>query len=82
MADQYGVEQVSGVIVTEVERGSVAERRGVRPGDVITEVNHLPVSSPKDFREAVNNSDVKKGVIIILTNRETIRSEVLKDSGD
>jgi serine protease Do len=81
-ADQYGVEQVPGVIVTEVERGSVAERRGLRPGDVITEVNHTPVTSPKDFREAVNNSDVKKGVIIILTSRETIRSEVLKDSGD
>ncbi len=82
LIEQYGVEKLEGVIVTEVKRGSVAERKGIRPGDIITEVNQKSVTSMKEFRDAVKNSDLKKGVILNFTSRGTSKFEVLKESGE
>jgi serine protease Do len=82
LADQFGVERMEGVIVTEVEQGSAAERKGIRAGDIITEVNQKPVTTAKEFRDALKSSDPKKGVIINFTSRGTSKFEILKDSGD
>ena len=82
LVKQYGVEMTDGVIVTEVEADSPAERSGIKRGDVITEINHQSVRSPKQFRDAIKNADAKKGVIINLISGGTSRFEVLKDSGD
>ncbi len=45
---------VDGVVVTEVANGSAAAEAGLRPGDVIEEVEKKPVSNMADFREAVD----------------------------
>ena len=82
LAKQYGVEMTNGVIVTEVETDSAAARTGLRSGDVITEVNHLNITTPKQFREAIRNGDSKKGVVVNLISGGTSRFEILKDSGD
>ena len=82
LAEQFGIEKVQGVLVTEVERGSAAERKGIRPGDVIQEVGGKPVSSPKQFLDQTKNADPKKGVVIIYATRGTSRVEILKDLGD
>jgi serine protease Do len=82
LADQYGINKSDGVVITEVERGSVAERKGLRPGDVITELNHKPVASPKQFREALKSIDPRKAVIVNFTSRGTSKFEILKESGD
>jgi serine protease Do len=82
LAEQYGIEKVEGVLISEVERGSVAERKGIKPGDVITEVNGKQVSNPKQFSQALKAADHKKGVVIIYTTRGTSRVEVLRDPGE
>jgi S1-C subfamily serine protease len=82
LADQYGVEKAEGVIVTEVESGSAAEGKGIRAGDIITEVNMKAVNTPKQFRDAVKLADLKKGVIINFTSRGTSKFEFLKESGE
>ena len=82
LAEQFGVDKIEGVIVTEVESGSAAERKGLRPGDIITEVNQRSVTSPKQFRDALKNADPRTGVIINFTSRGTSKFEILKESGD
>lgn len=42
-----------GVIVTEVEQGSPAWDAGLRPKDLITQVDRTAVRTPKEFRAAV-----------------------------
>jgi serine protease Do len=66
-----------------VEADSPAARRGIQAGDVITAVNHKPVTSPKQFREAVKNAG-RKGVILNLISVRDGASEfkILKDTGD
>lgn len=57
-----------GVVVTNIEPDSGAEKAGLVPGDVIQEVNRRPVRSVKDFEKV--SSDLKKGsTILILVNR-------------
>ena len=82
LAEQMGVDKTEGVIVTEVEAGSIAERAGLQAGDIVTEVGRKAVTNTKQFREALKGADPKKGVIINFTSKGTSRFAILKDSGD
>jgi serine protease Do len=70
-----------GVIVVSVDRGSLASRHGIRPGDIITEVNQKAVTSPKQFREALKTAKLEKGIILNIVSGKTAHFEVLK-AGD
>ncbi len=41
--------EADGVVVSTVERGSAADRAGLRPGDLVSAVNREPVASPSDL---------------------------------
>ncbi len=82
LADHFGVDKVEGVIVTEVDADSVAASKGIQPGDIITEVNRKPITTVKQFREAMKAADQKKGVVINFISRGTSKFEILKDGGE
>jgi serine protease Do len=82
LAEQFGVEKADGVIVTEVERDSVAALKGLRPGDIITDVNGKPVTTPRQFREQIRKADPKEGVRIMFRSRGARAFVYLKESGD
>src|SRR5690606_19189512 len=46
-----------GVVVDGVEPGSLAERRGLRAGDVILRVNEQPVATPSEANALVESAD-------------------------
>jgi serine protease Do len=82
LAKQFGVDASSGVIVTGVESGSLAEEFGVRPGDVISKVDGKVVSNLREFRDAIKNVDTKKGVRLNLQSESGRRFTILKDDGE
>jgi len=55
-----------GVVVTNVSPASEAANAGLRPGDVIQEVNHKAVKNTADFERAVGAS---KESTLLLINR-------------
>lgn len=61
LAESLGVE--SGVLVNNVARGPAAEA-GIRPRDVITEINRQNVSSVDEFREVVRGLPEGKAVSV------------------
>lgn len=79
LAAQFGVTMADGVLVMRVAQGTPAARKGIKPGDVITSVNHQPVTSPSEFREALKKADLKKGVALKLISGSQPRSEILKE---
>jgi serine protease Do len=53
LARRLGLRAAAGVVVTAVEAGSPADTSGIRPGDVIREVNRQPIRTPADFERVV-----------------------------
>jgi serine protease Do len=49
LARRLGMSKVMGPVITEVEPASFAEDIGFSRGDVITEINHVPVASLADY---------------------------------
>jgi len=57
VADQLGIERgTKGAVITDVVAGSPAERAGLKPGDVIVEVDRAPVASSEQAVEALRAS--------------------------
>ena len=54
-AQELGVERLEGVVVADVQSGGRAADAGLRPGDVISEVDGKPVSSPDALRTALKD---------------------------
>ena len=56
LAKRFGYEGLSGVLVTRVEPGSQAARRGITARTLILEVNRRPVANTKEFDKAIKQS--------------------------
>ena len=70
MARRLGVdENETGVLVTEVRRGSKAGEAGVRPGDLIKEINRQKVEGIQDFQKLLASAEKKKEGLNMLLRR-------------
>jgi len=52
---KYGIRASAGVVVTQVDPDSGADRAGIKPGDLILKVNGNDVRDPKDFNKQISN---------------------------
>ncbi len=64
MQRRLGIQDSQGVIITNVESGSIAEEAGLRPGDVILEINKRQIKNLDDYRKAIDS--VKSGQTALL----------------
>jgi serine protease Do len=56
VARRLGMEGQRGVVATEVEPASFAEEIGLARGDVIVEVNHVPIGNLSDYRRVLSQA--------------------------
>ena len=63
-------ESVSGLLVTKVEQNTDAEIKGIRPGDIIQEINQVSVNNINAFRKILNSLKGSKKSILLLINRQ------------
>lgn len=68
----------SGVIVAQVQTGSPAAAAGLRPGELIVEVNHTPISSVTEFKKALAGHADSDSIRFRVTSGETTRYVILK----
>jgi len=64
LARRIGVKEGRGVAVTDVKEDSPAYAAGLRPGDVILEVNRRPVEDVQKYAHAV--ASVRQGELVLL----------------
>lgn len=69
LAQRLDYEDLSGVVVTEVEAGSPADEKGIQPGDLITEVNRTTVRNLRQWNDAVKKA-AEKGKILLRIHGE------------
>jgi serine protease Do len=55
LAEKLGITAAQGAVVTSVQRGSTAERAGLRARDLIVEADKKPVRGPEDVRAALTD---------------------------
>lgn len=56
----------AGVVVTDIEADSPAERAGLRTGDIIREINRKPVKDVRDFERLTNQLRPNAPVLLLL----------------
>ncbi len=66
IAERIGSPHEEGVVVTEVEPDSMADRAGILPTDVIVQFGDREIRDVADFRRALRDFDPGKGVRIRL----------------
>ncbi len=69
LARQMDLAVTSGVVVTDIEEGSLAESSGLQPGDVVVELNRQPVPNFAVFQrlaDPIKPSDLA----LLLVNRQ------------
>jgi serine protease Do len=70
LAHYFGVEQANGVLVTEVESGSPAEKAGLKAGDCIIRFGSKAIGGMDDLQNAVSNATEGHAVTLtIVRNR-------------
>ncbi len=67
-----------GVVVTEVQPGSAAEKAGLTGGMVIVEANRKPVKSAADLAKMLNDKSLAKGVLLLIRGEQGSRFVVLQ----
>ena len=81
VAERLHLPVEKGVVVTDVEDNSIAAAQDIQREDVITEVDGKPVTNVQSFREALNKSDPKRGVLLYLDRKGSKTFAVLKAGG-
>lgn len=62
VARYFGLDRAEGVIITDVKRGSPAQRSGFRPGDIIVEINGERIITDDTIQSII--SDAKAGDVL------------------
>jgi len=82
LASQLGYdESQTGVVVMEVQPGSLAARAGLRDKDVIVAVGGAQINNTADFNKAVKASDTAKGLRLRVKREGVSLFLFLRDAG-
>jgi serine protease Do len=60
-----GLNSARGLVVDQVVPASPASEAGIRPGDVIKEVNHKPVVSSAELQSALRSSGDQPSLLLL-----------------
>lgn len=61
-----GTKPIQGARINEVTRASAAEKAGVKPGDLLVEINRLPVANAGQMDRAIRVANAQPGKILKL----------------
>ncbi|HEX2524043.1 MAG TPA: PDZ domain-containing protein, partial [Terriglobia bacterium] len=75
-ARDFEMQSDEGVIVSNVQVGSVADEAGLRPRDVIIQVNKIPIRSPEDLRGIAASLKSGSEVLFLIKRFDRERNDV------
>ena len=79
LADQLGLDQADGVIITDVDPSGSAAEAGIRRGDIIVELDRKAVKNANDLSKRLKAS--KDGALVLVRRGEATLFVPLKRQG-
>ncbi len=81
LREQLKLDGVDGVVVSSVDDAGPAAQAGIRPGDVITEVNRESVKSTRDFTRSLGQMRPGANLLLLVRRDGNSRFVVLPPKG-
>ena len=78
LAAKLQIKAEQGVVVTDVQAGSIAERAGLTNGAVIVEANRAPVKNVEELSRALDEKSLAKGVLLLVRTTQGSRFLVIR----
>lgn len=72
LRNEYYLFVAQGCVIISVEPDSAAQRAGLRPGDVIQQVNRVPVNEPHEFASALETIEIPAKVLLRVVRGQTV----------
>ena len=69
MAQQFNIEDMTGVVVVGVASDSKGAEAGIQMGDIIKEINHRVIESVEDYKTALQKIKGDEGVNLFIWRR-------------
>ncbi len=66
LARKYGLKGDKGVVVTAVEKGSLADKADIKAGDIIREIDSKEITNIDVFHSIVKAADLKEGILFVI----------------
>jgi serine protease Do len=70
IADRFNLGEEKGVVITDVEPGSIADEAGFQPGDVIQEIKGRPIKNIDDYKRVVEKLEKGKSALFLVKRGE------------
>jgi serine protease Do len=80
IAEKLGIDQQEGVVITDVRPNSRGSMAGLTSGMVIARVNQKPIKTVEEFRKAVDESSLEKGILLLIRTGHGNRFVVIQGS--
>ena len=66
IAKKFSIKGEKGVIVTNVEKGSAADKADIMEGDIVREIDSKEISSVEVFSNVLKSADLKEGALFVI----------------
>jgi S1-C subfamily serine protease len=80
LAEFFGVEGNAGLLVRRVESNSPAEDAGLRAGDVVIQVNQVPVTTGSEWSKTIHQNRGKPVALLVLRDKHEQTMTMTPDS--
>lgn len=80
LAEFFGVEGNAGLLVRSVEANSPAEDAGLRAGDVVIQVNQVPVTTGSEWSKTIHQNRGRPVALLVLRDRHEQTMTMTPDS--
>ena len=77
LAESLGIEEIQGLIVSDIITGSVAAEAGILRGDIILEINREKVESIAQYKNVLQAAQEKKSILLLIKRDQHTRFVVI-----
>jgi serine protease Do len=71
IAEDLGLEQTHGVVITAVAPDGLGDEAGFQPGDIVREINRQPVRNLSDYRNIMASATQNKSILFLVQREDS-----------